>query len=106
VRSREIEQLNARYQQRAGEARQAFKQLSAQPGLARPLELFTQLQARDSLVVALLQNYRQGLVQKMGAQARDVRFQAHVDDPYTLTKGISANEFLRNPVGLKYLEEA
>lgn len=106
ARGREIEQLNARHQQRVEEARQAFKQLSSQRALARPLELFTQLQARDSLVVGMMQNYRQSLVQRMGTRAKDIRFQAHVDDPYTLTKKVTAGEFLRNPVSLKYLEEA
>jgi hypothetical protein len=106
ARAREIEQLNARHQQRVEEARQAFKQLSSQRALARPLELFTQLQARDSLVVGMLQNYRQSLIQRMGSRAKDVRFQAHVDDPYTLTKKVASGEFLRHPVSLKYLEEA
>jgi hypothetical protein len=106
ARNREIEQLTAKHKQKTEEAKQAYKQIAGQAALSWPLELFAKVQAKDNLVVAILANYRQTLVQKMGAHAKDVTFQAYSDDPLITNRDITVSGFTRNGVKLKYLEDA
>jgi len=106
VRAREIEQIGAKHKQKTEEAKQAYKQIVGLPGLAWPLELFTKVQAKDVLVVAVLQNYRRELTLKMAGRANDVVFRAHVDDPHVQSRNITLNDFLQKSVKLKYLEDA
>lgn len=106
ARAREVEQIIARHRKSTEEAKQAYKQIAGLPSLAWPQELFTKIQAKDILVIGMLQNYKQNLVKNMGASSKDAAFHEYCDDPYVVTRTITSTDFLRSPVKLKYLEGA
>ncbi|HKO20809.1 MAG TPA: hypothetical protein VJU82_18185 [Acidobacteriaceae bacterium] len=104
ARHREIEQLTATYKRRTEEAERASRLIMEQPSLSWPSELFRKLQAKDAEVVALLHNYRQELVRRMGPNAKKAQFVACCDDPHCDTEVLSAGEFKARNIKLKYLE--
>ena len=105
-RHRQIEQLNAIYDRKVKETQSAAHVSLAQSSLTWPQELFRKFQAKDALVVGLLHNYRQALIQRMGAQAKSVKFIACLDDPHASTANLTAGAFAQKIIKLKYLEEA
>ncbi|MBV9569929.1 MAG: hypothetical protein JO056_01640 [Alphaproteobacteria bacterium] len=101
---REIEQLTARYKRKVEEAERASGQIMEQAALSGPSQLFKNLQAKDAQVIALLHNYRQVLIQKMGPDAKKARFVACRDDPHCPTEVLTASQFKARAIRLKYLE--
>jgi hypothetical protein len=106
TRHRKIEQLNAVYERKAKEAQLAARSILGQASLDWPQELFKKIQAKDSLVVALLHNYRQALVRKIGPRSKHMKFVACCDDPNTNVIILSAADYSARTIKLKYLEEA
>lgn len=104
ARHREVEQLNAIYKKKVQEAGRASRLILSQSSLSWPSELFRRLHSKDAQAIALLHNYRQLLVQKMGTKVKTARFVACCDDPHCRTESLSAGEFKARAVRLKYLE--
>jgi hypothetical protein len=104
ARHRDVEQLTAKYKKRVEETERASRLIMEQQCLSWPSELFRKFQAKDAQVVALLHNYRQVLVQKMGTNANRAKFVACCDDPHCRTEILSAGAFKARAIKLKYLE--
>ena len=103
---RDVEQLNAILKRKTEEAKRANIFVATQPNLAWAQGLFSSFQSKDQEVVALLQEYRGQLIQKMGPAAKKVKFAICCDDPYSDRKNVSSDEYLHMALKLKYLEEA
>jgi hypothetical protein len=105
LRQRDVEQLSARLKKGTEETQRAYSLIMSQPNLAWPLGLFRKFQAKDQAVVALLQNYRGLLIQKMATTAKTANFVMYCDDPHVTTKAVSCSEFHMMAIKLKYLED-
>ena len=102
-RARSLEQLNAMHRKKLDAARSAHGQIVTQPRFREAQDLFAKVQKQDEAVLGLLLSYRTKLLQGL-LNARKVRFVACNDGPHQSYEHITATDYQRRTIKMKYLE--
>jgi hypothetical protein len=104
ARARGLEQMNAAHKKALETARRVNFAISAQPRYRKAQEQFACLTRQDDAVIALLLSYRTKLAQRAASLGRKTRYVAYTDDPFARQQNMTAADYQRVALKLKYLE--
>jgi len=104
ARIRSLEQMSAAHKRDTEAARRMSSVLSAQPRYRRAQEQFASLQRQDEAVIGVLLAYRIKLAQRAASLGKRTRYVAYTDDPFVRQQNLTASEYQRVSLKLKYLE--